>query len=131
MLAFLLQAVPEGGAVTIPQEITVSTGEVLVKFVLMAVAAGAAGLLPVLLRPSTSMRLQQFRTGAIYALMPAVVVGTGLATVVTGISLTRVKYGSVEEFVPLPRAIFGFVFALESLGGVLGLLAGASPGDAR
>jgi hypothetical protein len=131
VLAFLLQANPEGGSVQIPQEITVSTSEVLVKFALMALAAGAAGLLPVLLRHFASPLLRQFRTGAIYALMPAVVVGSGLATAFTGISLTRVKYGSIEEFWPLPLAIFCFVLALESLGGVLGVFAGANSGVAR
>lgn len=130
MLAFLLQAVPEGGAVTIPQEITVSTPEILAKFALMALAAGAAGLLPVLLRRSGSPMVQQFRMGAIYALMPAVVIGAGLATAVTGISLTRVKFGSIDEFWPLPLSIFCFVLALESLGGILGLFAGAGSGSA-
>jgi hypothetical protein len=131
LIAFLLQAVPEGGAVTIPQEITVSDGEILGKFALMAFAAGAAAILPVLLRHSQSAMLRQFRMGAIYALMPAVVLGAGLATAVTGLSLTRVKYGSLAEFWPLPLAIFCFVLALESFGGVIGVLAGASPGEVR
>jgi hypothetical protein len=130
VLAFLLQAVPEGGAVTIPQEITVSTPEILAKFALMALAAGAAGLLPVVLKRSDSTLIRQFRTGAIYALMPAVVIGAGLATAVTGISLTRVKFGSLDEFWPLPLSIFCFVLALESLGGILGVLTGAGSGSA-
>lgn len=131
MLAFLLQAAPEGGAVQIPQEITVSTGEIFAKFALMALAAGAAAVLPVMLRRSSSPRMQQFRVGAIYALMPAVVVGAGLATAVTGLSLTRVKYGSLEEFWPLPLAIFCFVLVLESLGGLMGILTGAGVGGTR
>jgi hypothetical protein len=127
----LLQvANPEGGAVQIPQEITVSTSEVAAKFALMAIAAGAAGLLPLLLRQSTSPRVAQFRAGTIYALMPGVVFGAALASIVTGISLTRVKYGSVGEFLPLPIAIFALVLAFEACGGVLAMLAagkGAAP----
>lgn len=130
-LIFLLQAAPEGGAVTIPQEITVSTGEIVAKFVLMALAAGGAALLPMLLNRTQAPWLKQFRVGAVYSLMPAVVVGAGLATAVTGISLTRVKYGSLSEFWPLPLSIFCFVLALETFGGVLGVCAGAKQGSAR
>ncbi|MCC6151995.1 MAG: hypothetical protein IT461_17225 [Planctomycetes bacterium] len=130
MLIFLLQTIPDGGAVEVPQEITVSSGEILVKFVLMALAAGGAALLPLLLRRARGLRAQSFRQGVVFALMPAVVLGTGLATVITGVSLTRIKYGTLLEFWPLPLAIFVLVLALEVLGGALGAAAGGA-GDER
>ncbi|MBP9892076.1 MAG: hypothetical protein KBG84_09225 [Planctomycetes bacterium] len=131
MLSFLLQTIPDGGAVEVPQEITVSSGEILVKFVLMALAAGGAALLPLLLRRARSHRARSFCQGVVFALMPAVVLGTGLATVVTGISLTRIKYGTLSEFWPLPLAIFALVLALELVGGILGAVAGGRAGEER
>ena len=126
----LLQAVvPEGGAVAIPQEITVSTPEILAKFSLMFLSVLAAGGLPWLLLNSSAPLLRRFRMGAVYALLPAVIVGTGLASVLTGISLTRIKFGTLSEFWPLPLTIFALILALESAGGVLGVVARAGEGE--
>jgi len=121
---FLLQAIPQGGAVEVPQEITVSTGDLAGKFALMALAALGAAMLPWLLGRLRGEGARRFRQGVLLALMPAVVVGAGLASAVTGISLTRIKYGSLSEFWPLPLAVFAFALAIEAAGGVLGWLAG-------
>jgi len=125
LLPFLQVVLPDGGSVSIPQEITVSTADLVGKFAMMFLAVLAAGLLPWFLRKSQSSYLALFRLGALYALMPAVVAGSGLASLVTGISLTRMKFGSMADFWPLPVAIFGFILAGEALGGVIAVLSGA------
>lgn len=118
---FLLQAIPQGGAVEVPQEITVSTPEILAKFTLVALAALGAAAAPWLMARSRGERLRCFGHGALYALMPAVVIGAALASLATGVSLTRIKYGGLSEFWPLPLAVLCFAFMIEALGGALAL----------
>lgn len=104
-------------------EVELDVPSLLAKFGLI-LAAGliGAGLLPWLLRRAKSPALRAFRTGAIYALGPAVVAGAGAGSVLSGVSLEMLRNAPLERVWPLPLLIFALVIAGEILGGLLAML---------
>jgi hypothetical protein len=118
----------EDSALAAPRFVEVETGEVVQKFLLLVLAVASSGLLPLLLRGARRGMLGGFREGVIYALMPSIVAGAALASWLTGVSLYRMKFGTVPEFLPLPLTLAGMILAIQGFAGVVGALWQGAPG---